>query len=100
MLSVKLCQRRVSKVLKEDKFIENNIQENQTITVMLPRIHQIISVTPYKVICLWNTGEIREIDLQPLLTDSIMRPNSPVNRLFNKELFYAGENRRTNVILG
>ena len=54
---------------------------------MLPRIRQIISVEPYKVTCLWNTGEVREIDLQPLLTDSTKKPNSPVIRLFNKELF-------------
>jgi hypothetical protein len=54
---------------------------------MLPRISQILSVVPYKVTCLWNTGEIREVDLQPLLIDSATRPNSPVNRLLDKRLF-------------
>lgn len=54
---------------------------------MLPRIRQILSVEPYKVTCLWNTGEVREIDLQPLLADSATKLNSPVNRLLDKQLF-------------
>jgi hypothetical protein len=54
---------------------------------MLPRIRQILSVKPYKVTCLWNTGEVREIDLQPFLADSAAKPNSPVNKLLDKHLF-------------
>ena len=54
---------------------------------MLPRIRQILSVYPYKVTCLWNTGEVREVDLQPFLTDSATKPNSPVNGLIDKQLF-------------
>ncbi len=54
---------------------------------MLPRIRQIVSVEPYKVTCLWTTGEVRVIDLQPFLTDSAAKPNSPVNRLLDKQLF-------------
>ena len=55
--------------------------------MMLPRIRQIVSVEPYKVICLWSTGEVREIDLQPLLIASAAKPNSPVNQLLDKQLF-------------
>ena len=31
---------------------------------MLPRISKIIKVTPFKVTCLWNTGEIKTIDFE------------------------------------
>lgn len=54
---------------------------------MLPRIRQILSVDPYKVTCLWSTGEVREIDLQPFLADSAGKPGSPVNQLVDKHLF-------------
>ncbi|WP_018623092.1 DUF2442 domain-containing protein [Spirosoma luteum] len=54
---------------------------------MLPRIRQIISVKPYKVICLWSTGEVREVDLQPMLAESTTKPYSPVNKLLDKKLF-------------
>jgi hypothetical protein len=52
---------------------------------MLPRIRQIIAVKPYKVTCLWNTGEIREIDFQPYLIES--KSQSPVARLADEKLF-------------
>jgi len=54
---------------------------------MLPRIRQILSIESYKVTCLWNTGEVREVNLLPLLAESATRPNSPVNQLLDKELF-------------
>jgi hypothetical protein len=32
-------------------------------------IKNIISVEPYKVVCLYNTGEVREIDMKKMLED-------------------------------
>lgn len=52
---------------------------------MLPRVKTIRLVEPYKVTCLWNTGEVREVDFQPYLTKS--RPQGPVARLADKQLF-------------
>ena len=52
---------------------------------MLPRIKSILSVEPYKVTCLWNTGEIHEVDFQTYLAES--KPQSPVARLADKQLF-------------
>lgn len=52
---------------------------------MLPRVKSILSVEPYKVTCLWNTGEVREIDFQTYLTES--KPHGPVALLSNEQLF-------------
>ena len=52
---------------------------------MLPRVKTILSVEPYKVTCLWNTGEVRQIDFQPYLTESKLQ--SPIARLADKQLF-------------
>ena len=52
---------------------------------MLPRVRKIIGVEPYKVTCLWNTGEIREVDFEPCLTDA--KHYSPINRLADPQLF-------------
>ncbi|RRB00147.1 DUF2442 domain-containing protein [Larkinella rosea] len=52
---------------------------------MLPRIKQILLIEPYKVICLWNTGEVREVDLQTAINES--KPQSPVAKLVDKQLF-------------
>ncbi|MCY7351202.1 MAG: DUF2442 domain-containing protein [Cytophagaceae bacterium] len=52
---------------------------------MLPRIKQIVSVQPYKVTYLWNTGEVREVDLQPYITAS--KSNGPIARLADEHLF-------------
>lgn len=52
---------------------------------MLPRIKQILSIEPYKVTCLWNTGEVREVDLQAAINES--KPQSPVAKLADKQLF-------------
>ncbi len=52
---------------------------------MLPRVKTVLSVEPYKVMCLWNTGEVREVDFQPYLTES--KPQSPTAHLADKQLF-------------
>lgn len=52
---------------------------------MLPRVKTILSVEPYKVTCLWTTGEVREVDFQQYLNDS--QPQSPIARLTDKSLF-------------
>ncbi len=54
---------------------------------MLPRINRIVSVEPYKVTFLWNTGQVREVDLQPMLAKSSSKPNSPINKISDKQLF-------------
>jgi Protein of unknown function (DUF2442) len=53
--------------------------------MILPRIKTILAVDPYKVTCLWTTGEVREIDFQPYLTNS--NPQGPIARLTDKQLF-------------
>lgn len=52
---------------------------------MLPRVKTILSVEPYKITCLWNTGEVREVDFKPYLTE--FKPQSPIARLADKRLF-------------
>ncbi|MBO0937301.1 DUF2442 domain-containing protein [Fibrella sp. HMF5335] len=52
---------------------------------MLPRVKSILAVEPYKVTCLWNTGEVREVDFQPYLAES--KPQSSIARLADKQLF-------------
>ena len=52
---------------------------------MLPRIKRILAVEPYKITCLWNTGEVRIIDFQPYIVDS--KPKSPIAHLADKQLF-------------
>lgn len=52
---------------------------------MLPRIKKIMAVEPYKVVCLWSTGEVRQVDLQSYITDS--RPQGPIARLADAHLF-------------
>ena len=52
---------------------------------MLPRVKTILSVEPYKVRCLWNTGEVREVDFQPYLDES--KAEGPIARLANEKLF-------------
>jgi len=52
---------------------------------MLPRVKSILAVEPYKVRCLWTTGEVREVDFLPYLTES--KPHSPVTRLTDTNLF-------------
>lgn len=53
--------------------------------MMVARVITILSVEPYKVTCLWNTGEVREVDFQPYLTES--KPQRPIARLTDKQLF-------------
>jgi hypothetical protein len=52
---------------------------------MLPRVREIVSVKPYKVVCLWNTGELREVDFGPYLDEA--KPHSPINRLADTQVF-------------
>ena len=52
---------------------------------MLPRIKAILSVEPYAITCLWNTGEVRQIDFRQYLLDA--KPHSPIARLVDKGLF-------------
>ena len=54
--------------------------------VMPPRIKTILSVEPsHKVTCLWNTGEVREVDFQLYLTGS--KSQGSIARLADKQLF-------------
>ncbi len=32
---------------------------------MMPHITQLLKIEPYKILCLWNTGEVRVIDFAP-----------------------------------
>ncbi len=52
---------------------------------MLPRVKTILSVKPYKITCLWTTGEVREVDFHPYLAES--KPQSPIARLADAKLF-------------
>ena len=49
----------------------------------LPRILKIVSIEPFKITTLWNTGEIRINDLSVLLTD----PNSNLIVLHDASVF-------------
>ncbi|MBI4648117.1 MAG: DUF2442 domain-containing protein [Bacteroidia bacterium] len=54
---------------------------------MLPRIKKIISVEPYQILCLWNTGEIRSIDLFAQLKAYTNKHKSPYFALLDKNTF-------------
>lgn len=54
---------------------------------MLPRIEQIISVEPYKIICLWNTGEKRFFDLEDIIKSKSSSVESPYRALLNADKF-------------
>jgi hypothetical protein len=56
---------------------------------MLPRIKNIISVEYLKVKTLWNTGEIREINFNNLLSEYQSKPESIFYKLFDKQTFLA-----------
>jgi hypothetical protein len=49
----------------------------------LPRILKIVSIEPFKITTLWNTGEVRINDLSMLLTD----PNSNLIVLHDATVF-------------
>jgi len=52
---------------------------------MLPRVQKILAVEPYKVVCLWNTGEVREVDFEPYFVET--KPHSPINKLADRQVF-------------
>jgi|ERR1039458_574311 hypothetical protein len=52
---------------------------------MLPRIKDILSVESYSIKCLWNTGEIRIIDLEKELSNN--KSDSVLGKLLDKEIF-------------
>ena len=54
---------------------------------MIPRIKKIISVEPYKIVCLWNTNETRLIDFNIWITDASTKPNSILYKLSNPSIF-------------
>lgn len=49
--------------------------------MMIPRIKKIISVEPYKIVCLWNTDETRVIDFTAWLSEAKAKPASVLNKL-------------------
>lgn len=51
----------------------------------LPRIRKILAVEPYKVTCLWSTGEVREVNLEAYVKTA--RPQGPIARLSDAHLF-------------
>jgi hypothetical protein len=54
---------------------------------MLPRIKNIISVKPYQITCLWNTGEVRTIDLSDWIDDAKKKTGTVLNQLINADVF-------------
>ena len=54
---------------------------------MIPRIQKIISVEPYKVVCLWSTGEIRVVDLENTLRAKSTAQNSSFAPLLEPKRF-------------
>ncbi len=54
---------------------------------MIPFITQILKVEPYKVLCLWNTGELRVIDFVPLFEQWKQEQDETVTQLTDYEIF-------------
>lgn len=54
---------------------------------MLPRIKKILDVEPYKVKCLWTTGEIKTIDFSLFLQDYKDKPQFVFAKLLDKSTF-------------
>lgn len=56
---------------------------------MLPRIKHILNIEPYKIICEWTSGEIRIIDLEPKLLETIKKKSdNSYKKLYNPDIFY------------
>lgn len=51
---------------------------------MLPRISKIINVTPFKVTCLWNTGENKTIDFKKFQKENSLKI---MDRLLVEDVF-------------
>ncbi len=54
---------------------------------MLHLIKEIKEVNPYRVRLRFNTGEIKEVDLEKNLTEWSKTPNSPYSQLLDPEYF-------------
>ena len=57
------------------------------ITTMLHYIKKIISVEPYTIVCKFNTGEVREINLQNKIKRLAATSPELFNPLLNKNYF-------------
>ena len=54
---------------------------------MIPRIKEIIKVEPNKIVCLWNTNEIRMIDFTAWVEDALAKPNHVLQKWSNANVF-------------
>ena len=54
---------------------------------MLHFITQIIDVIPFQVTCRFNNGELRRIDLTPILIRYDSNPVGPIARLLDEDYF-------------
>jgi hypothetical protein len=54
---------------------------------MIPRIKEIIHVELYKIVCAWNTNEIRAIDFIQWKSEKETQSLSTLTKLFQPEIF-------------
>lgn len=60
---------------------------NPTPKQALPRIVKILSVEPFKIMTLWTTGEVRQIDFEPLFEQWKQQNDSRLFPLFRYDIF-------------
>ncbi len=54
---------------------------------MIYQIKNILNIEHYKITCLWNTGEVRVIDLEKKLNEWGDHDKSVYRKLLNEQLF-------------
>ncbi|MCU0471503.1 MAG: DUF2442 domain-containing protein [Arcicella sp.] len=54
---------------------------------MLPRITKVLEVEPYKIKCLWSTGEYKTVDFSDFLKDYQDKPSFVFHKLLDKSVF-------------
>jgi len=54
---------------------------------MIPRIKEILHVELYKIVCAWNTNEIRAIDFIKWKSEKESQSLSTLTKLFQPEIF-------------
>ncbi len=54
---------------------------------MIPFITQILKIEPFKILCLWNTGELRVIAFALLFAEWKKETDQEVSKLTDYEMF-------------
>jgi hypothetical protein len=54
---------------------------------MIPKINQIVSVEPYKIVCTWSTNEVRGIDFSDWILEASHLKEATILKLKDDKVF-------------